>query len=169
MPYIVLSQELAFQKTDPDRPTIPVGPEEIVERGGSVPDYVPAYIISALSNAGVIVWAEDRNPLIVPASQAPAQVRTPDHPAVLPSDPNGTPLLLGDLTGTSVEEAPAEEPVEEEGDGEPVALPATSDKKEVWEAYAQRPEIGLTAGEAESMNKTDLMAEVRARFDQAHQ
>lgn len=158
MPYIVLKQRLAFQRTDPKNPTIPVGDEEIVERGGRVPDYVPTFIVSSLANAGDVVFADEPDPMVVPANQLAPQVRTPDQPTVLPSDPNGVPPLLGD----------PEEPVVEEDEGDAVALPATGDRKEVWEAYAQRPEIGLTQGEAESMNKADLMAEVRARFDAAH-
>lgn len=149
MPFIVLAQKLAFQKTDPANPTMPIGPEDIVERGGRVPAYATAFTLSALANSGMVVWADIPSPDVLPDSATPAQVRTPDQPPVLPSDPNGVPLPSG-----IVPEGPP---------------PATADKKEVWEAYAQRPEIGMTQGEAEAMNKQDLMAEVRARYDATHQ
>lgn len=157
MAFIVLAQKLAFQRTDPEQPTIAVGEEEIVERGQEVPGYVTAFTLSALANSGLVAYVDRPDPAIFPANQLPAQVRTSDQPPVLPSDPNGVPPLAADLTGT---------PVVDDGTGLP-PLPATSDKKEVWEAYAQRPEIGLGQGEAEAMNKNDLMAEVKVRYAEA--
>jgi hypothetical protein len=168
MGFIVLAQALAFQRTDPADPTLAVGDEEIVTRGGNVPDYVTTFTVSALANSGLVAYVDRPDPTIVPNSQLPAQVRTPDQPPVLPSDPNGVPPVLGDLfPGETVEDgAPPAEPVKD--DVEDAPLPATGDKKEVWEAYAQRPEIGLSQGDAEAMNKQDLMATVRARYDAAH-
>lgn len=151
MGFIVLAQRLAFQRTDPNNPTIAVGEEEIVERGQDVPDYATTFTVSALANSGLVAYVDRPDPTMVPANQLAPQVRTPDQPPILPSDPNGAPFLIG---GPVVEDVP---------------FPATSDKKEVWESYAQRPEIGMTQGEAEAMNKNDLMAEVRARYDAAHQ
>lgn len=156
MPYIVLSQRLAFQPVDPNDPKMPTGPEEIVERGGEVPAYVPTFTVSALVNSGVIVYAERPDPAVFPANLAPAQPRTPDQPAMLPSDPNGTAPVLADL-GVG-----GEPPFE--GD-EPAQLPSAADKKEVWEFFAQRPEIGMTQADAESMTKANLMAEVTARYN----
>lgn len=154
MPYIVLAQKLAFQPVDPDEPRIPIAPEEIVERGNPVPGYVSTFIVSALANAGQLAWVEDLDPRIVPANQAPAQVRTPDMPPVLPSDPNGRAETIGD---------PA--PPDDEGDDEPEPLPSAGDKKEVWEAYAQRPEIGIAQADAESMTKATLMAAVTEKYN----
>lgn len=157
MPFVVLAQALAFQETDPANPTIPVADEEIVERGGKVPDYVSTFTVSALANSGLVAYVNAPDPAIFPANQLPAQVRTPDQPPVLPSDPNGVPFRIGDLG------APAPEPVEDD-----TPFPLASDKKEVWESYAQRPEIGMTQAEAETMNKNALMAEVNARYDAAN-
>lgn len=153
MPYIVLAQQLAFQPVDPENPTIPVGPEDIIKRGNEVPGYVSTFIVSALSNAGQLAWVEDRDPLIVPADELAPQVRTPDMPPVLPSDPNGVPPLLDDSAVPPVED-----------DVEPAPLPSVSDRKEVWEAYAQRPEIGIAQADAESMTKATLMAAVTDKY-----
>lgn len=157
MPFVVLAQALAFQETDPANPTIPVADEEIVERGGKVPDYVSTFTVSALANSGLVAYVNAPDPAIFPANQLPAQVRTADQPPVLPSDPNGVPTTIGDMA------APAPEPVADD-----TPFPLASDKKEVWESYAQRPEIGMTQAEAETMNKNALMAEVNARYDAAN-
>jgi hypothetical protein len=167
MPYLVLARELAFQKTDPADPTVPVGPEELVTRGQFVPDYVPAATVNALSAAGLLAWAEAPDPAVIPFDSQPAQVRTPDQPVVLPSDPNGEAPLLADVlgdTGTS-DVAFDVTPVTEEQPGQQVPdLPKNSDSKETWENFAQLPIIGMSQGEAEAMNKTDLQAEVKKRY-----
>jgi hypothetical protein len=166
MAFIVLAAKLAFQKTKANDPKMPDGPEEIVSQGGKVPDYVPTYITSALASAGNVVWADDQIelPEILPV---PPQVRTPDQPAVLPSDPNGTPMTVGDLTpDTPADEVVVDVPpvVEPEPAVAPLPdLPKTADSKDAWEQYATHPRIGMTLGEAEAMNKTDLMAEVKKR------
>jgi hypothetical protein len=163
MAFVVLAQALSFQKTDPEHPTIPVAPEEIVERGGEVPAYVTTFTVSALANSGLVAYVDRPDPLIFPAHQVPAQVRTPDQPPVLPSDPNGVPLIQADLTPGPVaddEAAPDEQPA----DPPLPDLPKTADSKETWENYAQLPQIGMTQGAAEAMNKTDLMAEVKQRY-----
>jgi hypothetical protein len=176
MPYIVLAGQLSFQKTKADDTRVPDGPEEIVRKGGQVPDYAPAFLVGALASAGLVVWAEDQRPDLVPFEELPAQVRTPDQPPVLPSDPNGTPPLLSDIL-TPDEQRPAEV---EGGDVAPVvepepavaplpALPKAADSKDVWEQYATHPRIGMTLGEAEAKNKTDLMAEVKRRYEAANQ
>lgn len=157
MAYQVVFQQLSFQPVDPDQPTVPSGPEEIVLRGGLVPDYVTTFQIAGLASAGMIVAVAEPDPGLVPADALPEQPRTPDQPTFLPNNPNSPPVTLGgDLGGAG--EDPADEPVQ---------LPSASDKKEVWEAFAQRPEIGMTQGDAEAMNKTDLMAEVKTRFQQS--
>lgn len=168
MPYLVLARALAFQPTKPGDPTVPSGPEELVERGQFVPDYVPAATVNALTAAGLLAWAERPDPQIVPFDSQAPQVRTPDQPVVLPSDPNGTPPLLGDLTGAGdevvVDVEPATEPDPERQVPE---LPRASDSKEVWENYAQLPHIGMTQGEAEGMSKTALVSEVKDRYARA--
>lgn len=168
MPFVVLAQALAFQETDPANPTIPIADEEIVERGGAVPDYVSTFTVSALANSGLVAYVNAPDPAIFPANQLPAQVRTADQPPVLPSDPNGVPFRIGDLAAPAPEPvggdvAPAPEPVTDDA-----PFPLASDKKEVWESYAQRPEIGMTQAEAETMTKAALMAEVNGRYDAAN-
>src|SRR4051812_34758630 len=59
MTFIVFHNQLSFQPVDPEG--VPTGPEEIVMKGGEVPAYVPPYIVNALSNAGMIVDAGDRD------------------------------------------------------------------------------------------------------------
>src|SRR3954469_23059374 len=97
MPYQVLFQRLSFQRTDPSNPVVPVGNPEVVVRGDLVPDYVPLFQISALESAGMIAAVADADPRVFPSDMLPAQSRNPEQPPVLPSDPNGTPPLLGDL------------------------------------------------------------------------
>lgn len=168
MPYQVMFAKLSFQPTKPGEPTVPDGPEETVLRGGLVPDYVPTYIVSALLNSGMIVPVAEPDPRVVPATQIPEQVRTPDQPAVLPSDPNGTPPVIADLPPVTTTDVPADPfpsgPSVDTPDTEPLPpLPRPADNKEAWETYAVRPQIGMTLGEAEAMNKTDLMNEVKRR------
>lgn len=172
MAYQVLFQKLAFQRTKDGEPTIPVGRETIVERGGLVPEWVPTYHVSALFNAGMIVEvADEPRSDLVPATTVPEQPRTPDQPAVLPSNPNSVPMVpgAGAVDGTDDEPAdPLTPPPPDSAGVEPLpALPRPADNKETWENYAQRPQIGMSEGEAEAMNKTDLMAEVKKRYDAA--
>jgi hypothetical protein len=162
MPFVVLARELAFQKTDPERPTIPVGDEDIVPRGGIVPGYVPSFVVSALSAAGQIVWAEDRNTGLTPPDSQPPQVRSPEQPLVLPSDPNGVPPLFGDLVSSepvAVDVEPAETPEATRRVAEP---PKASDSKEVWESYAVT--VGIPQAEAESMTKAALVESAKSRY-----
>jgi hypothetical protein len=59
MTYVVFHNQLSFQPVDAQG--VPTGPEEIVTKGGEVPEYVPPYIVSALTQAGMIVDAGDRD------------------------------------------------------------------------------------------------------------
>lgn len=174
MPYIVLANRLAFQPVMPNDPRIPDGPEEVVEKGGVVPDYVTTFLISSLASSGLVVWADDTRPDLHPVDEVPAQVRTPDQPPVLPSDPQGTPPLLSDLVAADdsaadpvvVDVPPANEP---DPAPAPLApLPKANESKDTWERYAaDNPQIGMTLEQAEAMNKTDLMAEVKRRHEAA--
>src|SRR3954462_458473 len=84
MAHQVLALRLAFQPVNPDNPTVQTGPEEIVERGGLVPDYVSSFIISTLSNAGLVTPGADPETEVVivepvaPALPNPEQPPTPD-------------------------------------------------------------------------------------------
>lgn len=140
MAYQVRTERMAFQPVDPDDPTVPIGPEEIVERGGLVPKYVAPYIVSALLNSGVIVAVADRpDPALIPVSQEPAApAQNPEQPP-----PPGTFPL------TPSEETPVTE------------RPTARDSKATWESYAEH--IGVDKGEAESMTKAELIAEVERR------
>lgn len=150
--YIVKFRALDFQRTKADDPTVPVGDPVTVLKGERVPDWVQEFTISALTNAGMIVFAADTEPAVfVPE---PPRVRLPEQPPVLPSDPNGVPPLLGDRPG---ETAP-----EEAGDELP-PLPRDADTKDTWERYATHPLIGMDLAEAEAMNKKDLLTEVKRR------
>lgn len=147
MAYQVRTERMAFQPVDPDDPTVPTGPEEIVERGGIVPDYVAPYIVSALLNSGVIVAVADRpDPTLVPVKDEPASPalnpEQPPPPGTFPLTPSG-----------SDDDAEADAPVTEK--------PSARDSKAAWESYAVG--VGVPQAEAESMTKVELIAEVERR------
>lgn len=169
MPYIVLANKLSFQKTKDDDPRVPEGEALLVNKGERVPEWSPTFLISALESAGLVVFAQESVPPFE-VGPVPAQPRTPDQPIVLPSDPNGAAPTLGDLLAP-VDETPVGTGEAGSGSSTDAAdpavplgpLPKTADSKDVWEQYAAHPSIGMTLGEAEAMNKTDLMAEVKRR------
>lgn len=147
MAYQVRTEKMAFQPVDPDDPTVPTGPEEIVVRGGLVPDYVAPYIVSALFNSGVIVAVADRpDPTLVPVSEEPAapalNPEQPPPPGTFPLTPSGSDS--GDESADPVTEKPS-----------------ARDSKAAWESYAEH--VGIDKAEAESMTKAELIAEVERR------
>lgn len=153
MAYQVLWQKLAFQKVDPENPTVAVGEVEIVERGGLVPKYVPSFTINALMASGMIVpVADEPDPLLIPVVAEPMQPVGPDTPLVLP-------------TGQSTILEPSSPNVDTEASAPaPVAKPKHTDSRTKWEAYATSPAVGMTEGEAEEYaNKADLIAAVEAK------
>lgn len=142
MGYVVYMNQLAFQPVDDQG--VPQGEEEIVRRGGDVPDYVRPFLINALANAGMIVDAGDRNVDIRPRDEEPTVVPNPDTPP----GPSGPALTdLGTGAGETTERA-ATRPTERDG-------------KAKWEAYAVSR--GIDQAEAESMTKQELMTEVGRR------
>lgn len=162
--YLAVFNKLDFQKVDPANPRVPIGDPVTILRGEKVPEWATEFEINALINAGMITYAADVRPDLVPIDATPPQTRTADQPPVLPSDPNGVAPILADRTpatdqtGSSTD---VEAPVDA---GEPLPpLPRNNESKDVWEAYAQHPLIGMTEAEAEGMNKTDLVAEVKRR------
>lgn len=169
MAYQVYFNKLAFQKTKDGQPTVPDGPEVILNRGELVPEWVPSGQVAALATAGMVVYSADPLPELVPVDAVAEQYRTPDQPAVLPSDPLGTSPVLGDLLSDAPTDAPREPaepltPTPANPVVEPLpALPKDVDNKETWEQYATRPQIGMTSGDAEAMTKKDLIAEVKRR------
>lgn len=60
MGYVVVFNQLAFQRTKTDDPSMPDGPEDIVARGAMVPDYVPPFTLDALAASGMITMIGDR-------------------------------------------------------------------------------------------------------------
>lgn len=136
---------LAFQPVDPDDPTMQTGPEEVVEQFGLVPDYAPAYLISALVQSGAIVAVADPDDMPVPDDAAPAA----SNPEI-PPPPGSFPITPPPDNEGAVE---PEEPVTEK--------PSARDSKAAWESYAVH--VGVPQGEAESMTKADLIAEVDRR------
>lgn len=143
MGYVVYMSRLAFQPTDKNG--IPTGGEEVVERGGDVPDYVAPFLINALASAGMIVDAGDRNAEIRPLDQEPRSLANPDSP------PGPTGPALVDLMGSGVGDTAS--PVGERPDGRA--------SKAQWEAYAVS--VGIDQADAESMTKQELQAEVARR------
>jgi hypothetical protein len=152
----IARMDLSFQKTKEDDPKVPVGDPVIVEAGHEVPNWVPAFQVSALTNAGAIVVAADRESAVIPAAEEiPAQPRTMDQPVVLPSDPNGAPLTLADMNDA----ASASETATDAGStSAAMEKPDGRASKATWEQYAIQ--VGVPAGEAESLSKTELQARV---------
>lgn len=145
MTYRAVFSALSFQKTKTDDPSVPVGDPVLVARGEALPEWVTPFQVNALVNAGMIVNTGDERPAyLAPEAELPAQPRTPDQPDVLPSDPNGSPLVLDAVTP-----------------GGTVARPGDRDGKAKWEAYAVQ--VGVPQAEAESLSKAELMAEVDRR------
>jgi len=168
MPYIVLASKLAFQKTRADDPKVPDGPEVIVVKGGLVPDWVSTFQVSALTSAGLLAWANEPEAVVVP--EGVPQVRLPEQPVILPSDPAGVPPVVGDLIVDVPDDRRDETMVDVPSVTEPTPavaplpeLPKASDSKDVWEQFATHPRIGLSLAEAEAMTKQNLMAEVKSR------
>lgn len=159
MPHLA-KMKLSLQKTKDDDPKVPVGDETIVEPGQELPDWTPTFMVNALSNAGMIVYAADRSAVVPGAEPIPAQPRTPDQPVVLPSDPNGTAPTLATLTDST---ASTSSTTDESGSA---SKPDGRSSKADWERYAVSglPESQrMDQGEAESMSKSELMAEVKRR------
>jgi len=123
MTHIVNSRELAFQRTKPGEPNIPDGPEEIVPKGGRVPDYVSLLQIAALESAGMIFpVADDAKPVV---DQVGPVAPTPVAPVVPPDAP--LPFFPPQDDGDGGDGA---------GLGPAAPLPKASDKREIWEDYA---------------------------------
>ena len=136
-------RELAFQKTDPENPIVPIGDPIVLKRGEDVPDWVTPSVVSALVNAG----------MIIPVAAPPVFEPLPDagalpNPEVLPQVANA---------GAGVPPATPEVP------SDPVVVdrPKSGDPKPMWEAYAEF--IGIPREEAESLSKTALQARVAER------
>lgn len=55
MSYVVVFNRLAFQRTKADDPSLPDGPEDILSKGDTVPDYVPQFTLDALAASGMIM------------------------------------------------------------------------------------------------------------------
>lgn len=140
MGYVVFMKELAFTKVDDQG--IPMGKEEIVQRGGKVPSYVPPFTINALANSGMIV---DAGPDALAALEAaPVFPMGPDNP---PGPEGQVPLLdLGAGAGDT---------------SSPAVRPKDGDSKAKWEAYAES--IGIERAAAESLTKADLIKQVADR------
>lgn len=155
MPHQVFAARLSFEPVDENG--LPTGAPEIKHRGEMVPDYVSEFLISSLTSAGMIIAVHAARPDVVPADAIPVQVRTPDQPPMLPSDPAGSPDPAGRLLG----KPPTGSPVADSPVVEPAVKPKTTDRKEAWEAYA--PTVGIETADAEAMTKVELIAEVQRR------
>lgn len=165
--YLVKFNKLDFQRRKPEDPTVPIGDPVTLTRGERVPEWATEFEVNALMNAGMIVYASDPDPTLVPPDAIAPQVRTPDQPLVLPSDPHGVPPLLSDrpsASDTASAGAVVPDGSEPAEPAEPLGpLPKDSETKDVWEQYATHPLLGMTLGEAEAMNKKDLVTEVKRR------
>jgi hypothetical protein len=183
MGYVVLGSELSVDLVNAAGAVIQQNVR--VAQGRRLPDNVSPFLINALKGSGLIAFAAD-SPIpdpIVREVEPPAQVRTPDQPPVLPSDPVGNRVVSGEVepdeaqpqTATVFAGGPVGGNMDpkdtigaaagfataDEGEQVPAEKPKASDNKEAWENYAVSQ--GVDRAEAESMTKKDLMAEVERR------
>lgn len=183
MGFVVLSKELGVDLVDQNGAV--KQQNVIVTQGNKLPPNVSPFTVNALRSAGVIAYVED-GPVGVPTIreiEPPAQVRTPDQPPVLPSDPVGNRIVAGDPDARPVQtvvdfgqmdpkdtvvaagafvggtRTVADEPADEPASAE---RPKVADNKQAWEDYAVGT-LGMDRGEAESLTKKDLVAEVERR------
>lgn len=182
MAYVVLSKELGVDLVDKDG--VVTKQNVIVGQGQKLPGNVSPFLINALKSGGVIAFVED-GPIAMPVLrdlEPPMQVRTPDQPPLLPSDPVGNRVLAGEVPPGEAKPMAAQvelgnlDPQDTLGlvpgavvggtspqqpAGTVLEKPKAADNKEAWEAYAVQ--VGIDEGEAQSMTKTDLRAEVEKR------
>jgi hypothetical protein len=176
MGYAVYLDRLSFQKVDATG--MPEGDPEIVTRGQQVPDYVRPFELHALRSAGAIVdmgsdAEEDDTPRF---AELPPALPNPEIPPTLAGGPvlhslDAGPEGLEAREGVSVpvgsgdaEQARLEQAEQDREQGEPFIAPSKPtprDSKAAWEDYAET--VGMDRGEAESMNKQELIAAVEAR------
>jgi hypothetical protein len=157
MTYIVFHNQLAFQPVN--REGLATGDPEVVTKGGAVPDYVAPFIVHALTAAGMVVDAGDRE--LPPVFDAPPALPNPEQPLGARGEP---PLLT--LSGDPLDHDADSSAVAGQLDGgnsyEVVTTkPKATESKAKWESYAVS--VGIDRGEAESMTKPELVAAVEAR------
>jgi hypothetical protein len=108
-------------------------------------------------------WVDESQRFVLVSSGMVAEVGDTPDGSVRPFDLEPHPVV-GDVANVTVADKAASD-----GDLEP--LPADNDTKFVWETYAatKLPDgERMTRQEAESMKKTDLVAEVKARYEAAN-
>lgn len=144
----------------------PVATDHIYQRGQVLPDWVDGHQAFVLVNTGLAAEVGDHpDSSLRPLQSPPAPVILPEHnPASVPGSGVTGPMVVTDR----VDETGAKSAAVPEGK----ALPSDTDTKFVWENYAVSDLPAgkrMTRPEAESMKKTDLMTEVKNRYNEAMQ
>lgn len=180
MGYIVLTRELAVDLVN-DQGAV-TRQNVIVPQGQRVPNNVAPHLLNALRSAGVLAFVDD-GPISTPTIrevEPPMQVRTPDLPPELPSDPVGSRVATGEVDAKDAKPATVQFELGNLDPKDTIGLagggtvggqksggeaaddkPKASDNKEAWEAYAVK--LGVPQGEAESMTKPKLQEAVAKR------
>lgn len=161
MGYVTL-RALSFQHSDAQK--VPVAEAEIVPAGGKVPDYVKPYEVSALLAAGVIVNVREDSLPVDEFAELPPALPNPEVPPTLAGN-----QVLGSLESTGDDLASLDAESVDPGVAEAAAFgdaavtekPKQTDSKQAWEDYAVSQ--GVDRGEAESLTKRDLIAELERR------
>jgi hypothetical protein len=194
MTYVVFHNQLSFQPVDPQG--VPTGPEEIVMKGGEIPGYVPPFIINALSNAGMIVDAGDRDQeqirtmlgadygvrqgraLPNPEQPMGADGSPPlfslsgdpadhEYPEVTTAEAQGRAFLTSDEGATVVDDGSGEQAEQGDGgQGEPAQLEKPGMRDSKAAWEDYAEQVGVDRSQAESMNKAELISAVEARESQ---
>lgn len=111
-------------------------------------------------------WVDESQRFVLVSSGMAAEVGDTPDDTIRPFP--GTPKpVVGDMSGSAVADDGS---VSSASDGELEALPADGDTKFVWENYAinKLPQgERMTRAEAEAMKKSDLVTEVKARYEAA--
>lgn len=111
-------------------------------------------------------WVDESQRFVLVSSGMVAEVGDTPDGSVRPFDLEPHPVV-GDTANVTV----ADKGASASADGDLEPLPADNDTKFVWETYAatKLPDgERMTRQEAESMKKTDLVTEVKARYDAAN-
>lgn len=124
------------------------GTEKVFKRGDELPDNVSDYHRQVYTMIGAVKDIEQVVRVVEEAARVEAESLTPTPAPVLPL------------------EVPPADLHQFPGDPQPLAKPAVADSKEAWENYAVARDY-LTRGEAETLTKPKLVAEVNRRENAA--
>lgn len=146
----------------------PVAIDHVYQRGQVLPDWVDGHQAFVLVNTGLAAEVGDHpDGNLRPLGQQPGPVLLPEHnPATVPGSGVIGPMVVTER----VDETGQAGPQQGVPQGGVQSLPDDSALKPVWEQYAAEKlpaEFRMDRGAAESMKKSELVAEVKARYNDA--